>query len=1652
MFRKSLIFLISVALFTSTLLGQGPRAFADEKVQISIKADPKIDIALAAGSTNLELSNFEQDLKAKLAAKGVDANQLQVQALEMKSMTAEDTFDWQIYDHINYPEPYGNSLYRHIIVSNKDISFYGYTDKAHKDFMFMPDSSAEKKTFTFEVLEQKMDWHTLEGAGFLFNATINNGYVSGYVILFGQTEIKLFELNQVNVELLRNGTYNSLANAGRLVSTFPRLAVTSHQVKIEVTPTSINMWDNNQVLINNYTLTSKYGNGFGPFASYTSHGCSSVSSFTFKNIKMETKKPKQYREVLLQPIWREGSDRFIVNVDNHVISDLNSTTASGEILTRMINNAVDYVAIGSSTNQEQANAFITRNNGNGVFINGSSYSTAIDQLANYIFTKIRSNGSSQYMILDEDNHLEVNPSSFMKNTQTPEFPNGRWKIEHDSTYYENSTGQAQWSGRWQKDLPLKFDKPGRYEIWFGEDHPTPQYLYVHRRPVADFTLKVTKGTSNYTITVNNQSYDLDMESTPTKGIAQTEWKWRETTATTWTDGMIPGNLPLGKDYLVQLRVLDYQGAWSQPMVCYVSTGSTALKPIADFRVPDQVTKYKTLEIQDHSYDPAGRNITQRVWSIKREGTEIYSGSTMISNFLAYGAGEYTISLKVLNDANLWSDVFQRHITVTEDLSAPKISFSPSDATWTSDPVSVTIHYFDDSGLSNKYYKVTQSNQTPSSWDTAKDIENITLTNEGQWYIHAKAQDIAGKETTISAGPYQLQLSPDIPVLKLNSIGENWSEIGWSLPNHSLGDGYQYKVENITTGRSWLVNHPTDHIREEGLAAGSIYQYRIKAVNHVGESEWSEQFEVLTLPAPVDGLKVSFVPNNSGTVNVSFDDVESAVSYQLTIKEGSDIVYEEELNTAGTHQVTGLEGGKQYTVIVTAHNASGAGQSSVLGFLSLPAAPGEFQSVQIRETEVELSWTASPTAALYEVLRDAVSRYSGSDLSFTDTGLKSGTEYDYSISAKNESGFGDIAYLNGVLTLPGKTKITVDEIGKDVVNFSIDTVRGAEKYVVLVNGVKEKELAPETKQFEIDSLNSGTEYTFEVYAENRSGTGVANRVTVRTLPDKPGELLITDISDTTAKLSWQPVIGADKYKVTVTDDVYFETSGTDISLSDLRAGGKYQLKVQAGNASGYGEAAAKTLLTLPASPDVRIDNVQATQFTLAWNEVISATKYVVHNEQGEIIGETKETSYTIKNLKPGSTHTVYVSAVNETGEGKKSSFTQRTLPGEWGIDPNDPQSSQPITVGDRDEHSVVIVIDPVEGADQYKIVDDAGNVVGIITAPETAKEIGGLESAKEYDNWSIIPINDVGEGQATPVPPFVTLPSSNFEVSVGNPTTSSLTVTVDSQLTDEIFVYAVNGKEVHRGKEKSYTASNLSSDKGYTFTVWTENSAGDKTKPKSATGKTLPIPSSGGSSLLQPKPPVDEKEATHPNTAESQTHTDQAGFEDIERSFAKEEILALYAKGIVKGVSDSKFEPDRQVTRVEFASLLVRALELQEASDAALTFEDIQRTAWYAPELSAAVLNGVAKGISVKEFRPLDPITREQAAKMTANAVYKGNVPVAQANYKDKDSIAWWAKPEVAALSTERVITGYPDQTFKPKRDMTRAECAALIYRALRLYQ
>lgn len=1579
MFRKSLSLLMSVALVTSTLFGFSSTASADDNVQISIKADPKIDVALAVGNNAWSLSNFNQDLLSRLAQKGINKNQVQIQSVQTSTVSSKDAGASTIFNSWQkYPLNSGGIFNANWQLSGDEI--YTTANVHWTGFWDSTKQQTTNQTLQFSTMSTDGDpW------GFTFRMKQTGADSYAFYALEWDPNHKILALAKItnwtpsdsdpmhggplyhgvvnaadgyySSEYYERGYGGALSNAsGQILSRVP-YAVTSGQ------------WDNAKIIANgnniqifvNGTKYIDYTDGSYPLlqGSYGPYAASNPNSH-FKNVSITTETAKKFTEVIRQPIWREGSNRFLVNLENNVVSDLDEAQASAEILTRLMNDEVNYVGLGTTTNQSQVNKFVTRNNGNGTFISNSVYSSAMDQLANYIASKIKTVGNEQYMLLDEDNHLEVNPSTLKTNTQTDEFPNGRWKIHHDYTYFENNLGQADWSGKWQKDIPNSFNKVGRYEIWFGENHPTPQYLYVHRRPVADFTLRVTKGTSNYTITVDDQSYDLDLESTPNKGIAQTDWKWRETTATTWTDGMIPGNLPLGKDYLVQLRVLDEQGAWSQPMARYVSTGSTALKPIADFQLPSVVTKFKQLNTNDQSYDPAGREINQKTWTITKNGAQVYTGSTMINDFKAYGAGSYTVALKVKNDINLWSDLFQRSISVTEDLAAPTISFSPNGATWTSDSIPVMINYTDDSGLSNRYYKVTQSNVAPTSWDTANsDTQNVQLTSEGQWYIHAKAQDLAGKVTSSVAGPYQIQNKLVTPTLKVNQVTQTTLDIGWTLPTTTITDGIQYELINQTTKQMWTVDYPTNHITNEDLKAGTEYEYVLKAKNNVGVVA-SEPFKVLTLPAKVESLKIGFKDYYSDQATISFDAVPSATGYKFILykssKDGQEQVYEQDWKDAGKHSIGNLEAGMQYFATLTAKNASGYGAATSIGFISLPAAPGEFNIVQVTDQSATLGWLPSETASSYQLMRSEQEAYEGTELGYNDVGLESATSYHYQLAAKNESGFGDITDLD-VLTLPSQVVAKVKKIAATSVEINWEAVRGADGYVVYVNDKAVLEVPSDQTNALIKELKSGINYNISVVAQNASGQSTPIVLHVKTLSCAPINIQAKEIGETSAVLHWDASVGADKYKVKLKDNEY-EVSEPELELDGLLGDLEYDGTIQAGNESGYGEASEFTFLTLPSAPEVKVDKVKSDTFSATWSKQQSDAQYKIYDEQEKEIATTKELGYTWSKLESGKTYTFFVSAVNGSGEGAKTKVMQQMLPGGWGS--SDAELSQVVQVSGVTLNSVTVSWKAALGADHYKVVDAQGNTLGQVAAPTRALEIAGLNYDTNYTGWKLIPLNDAGEGLTAPVPAFRTLAPY------------------------------YGGNEVTKKEE-------------------------EKPKP-----------------VVEPEQPIEKKPY----------------FEDINTSFAKSEILKLAEWGIVKGISETEFAPNQKVTRVEFASMLVRALELQEASDVPLTFEDIQKSAWYVPELSVAILSGVAHGFSDKEFKPQDPITREQASKMIANAVYDGLLPEGEIHFKDTKVIAVWAKPEVSALTHEKVINGYPDGSFKPKRDLTRAECAVLIYRSL----
>lgn len=106
----------------------------------------------------------------------------------------------------------------------------------------------------------------------------------------------------------------------------------------------------------------------------------------------------------------------------------------------------------------------------------------------------------------------------------------------------------------------------------------PSEVYVHRRPTA--LLKSTK-TGN-SISLISNSYDLDKYSTGNQGIAQEEWKYKKTTDDVWVNGKLT-TLTNDTDYVVQLRVQDYQGVWSYQRVFMLQVGLEA-KPIANFGI------------------------------------------------------------------------------------------------------------------------------------------------------------------------------------------------------------------------------------------------------------------------------------------------------------------------------------------------------------------------------------------------------------------------------------------------------------------------------------------------------------------------------------------------------------------------------------------------------------------------------------------------------------------------------------------------------------------------------------------------------------------------------------------------------------------------------------------------------------------------------------------------------------------------------------------------------------------------------------------------------------------------------------------------------------------------------------------------------------
>ncbi|WP_405172242.1 immunoglobulin-like domain-containing protein [Paenibacillus sp. FSL H8-0280] len=176
------------------------------------------------------------------------------------------------------------------------------------------------------------------------------------------------------------------------------------------------------------------------------------------------------------------------------------------------------------------------------------------------------------------------------------------------------------------------------------------------------------------------------------------------------------------------------------------------------------------------------------------------------------------------------------------------------------------------------------------------------------------------------------------------------------------------------------------------------------------------------------------------------------------------------------------------------------------------------------------------------------------------------------------------------------------------------------------------------------------------------------------------------------------------------------------------------------------------------------------------------------------------------------------------------------------------------------------------------------------------------------------------------------------------------------------------------------------------------------------------------------------------------------FKDVTQDWAKDAISALGARGIVKGVGDGEFNPNGQVTRAEFITMLMKLFELSDES-ATTSFSDVKQGEWYHGNIATAQKLGIVNGKPNGRFGVHENITREEMAVMVYKAVQMKQLALTSGEataFKDEASIANYAKQAVEAIQGAGIINGVGNNEFAPKKNASRAEAAVMIYNVLGL--
>ena len=171
------------------------------------------------------------------------------------------------------------------------------------------------------------------------------------------------------------------------------------------------------------------------------------------------------------------------------------------------------------------------------------------------------------------------------------------------------------------------------------------------------------------------------------------------------------------------------------------------------------------------------------------------------------------------------------------------------------------------------------------------------------------------------------------------------------------------------------------------------------------------------------------------------------------------------------------------------------------------------------------------------------------------------------------------------------------------------------------------------------------------------------------------------------------------------------------------------------------------------------------------------------------------------------------------------------------------------------------------------------------------------------------------------------------------------------------------------------------------------------------------------------------------------------FSDVDDNhWAAKSVVKLNQLGIVSGDSEKRANLDNKITRAETSKLALLVSGKEVKSGLSLDVKDSSDVPdWAKDFMSTAVEEGIFSGYEDGTIKPLNNITRAEMVAVIIKSLKIDTDENPSLNFADNDAIAW-AAPYVAKAVELGFVNGYEDNTFKPAKDITRAEAFAVFAR------